>query len=537
MDRMLHSFDFKKAGLLLGVGWLLALSQPLMALPQDPSFDLMEVTIREVHEAFAAKRLTCRQLVQGYLDRIEAFDKKGPALNSIISIDPTALEEADRLDTAFRTDGATSSLHCIPIIVKDQFDVKGMPTTLGSVVLEDFLPSKDAFVSQLLRKAGAIILGKATLGELGAGDAYGSLFGATRNPYDLERTAGGSSGGTGAAIAANFATVGVGEEGVASLRRPATWNALVGMRPSAGLISRTGMYDGWPHWNGSLGPMTRTVEDLARLMDVMVGYDPEDPLAAIAFGKKPETYTRFLKKDGLKSARLGIIRESIGSGSEPSSDDYRKVRVVFDRAVAELRSAGAEVIDPVIIPRIKELLALRAFGPDDDELAFQFYFSRHPNAPYRSREDVRRHPEFSKVFPSAQRRMQDPSNRDQAAASHYQYLLARQELMINVLKVMADLQLDALVHNSVEHQPTLISQGINPPYINAKGVPSINTFLVFVPSLTVPAGFTEDRLPVGITFLGRAFDDGLLIQLAYAYEQSTQHRQPPLTTPALGAAR
>ncbi|MBI4464371.1 MAG: amidase, partial [Acidobacteria bacterium] len=371
---------------------------------QAKPFHLMEATIEDIHNAYRSGELTSRQLVQLYLDRIEAYGKKGPAINSIITLNPKALEEADKLDASFKASGMVGPLHGIPVILKDQMDAKGMPTTLGSVLLKDYYPEKDAFVVEKLKKAGAIILAKATLGEFGAGDTYGSLFGITRNPYALDRTAGGSSGGPGASIGANFATVAVGQEGFASIRRPATWNCLVGMRPTAGLVSRSGVYDGWPSIAGSLGPMARTVTDLAKLLDFMIGYDPEDPLTALSVGNLPDSYTRFLDKDGLKGARIGVLRESIGNNSEPDTEDFRKVSEAFDKAIGELKAAGAEIVDPIVIPNVKELLAKRATGPDADE-SIQVFFGRNPNAPFKSRQDVLQSPEFTKMFPPAQQRL------------------------------------------------------------------------------------------------------------------------------------
>ena len=260
------------------VAFSLALLSWLCILPgesrsQTRPFHLSEATIDDVQAAYKSGQLTSHQLVQLYLNRIEAYDKKGPSINAIITVNPKALEEADRLDAAFKASGFAGPLHGIPVILKDQMDAKGMPTTLGSVLFKNYYPDRDAFVAEKLRKAGAIILAKGTLGELGGGDTFGSLFGATRNPYALDRTAGGSSGGPGAGLSANFATVAIGEEGFASIRRPSTWNSTVGMRPTAGLVSRSGMFDGWPELNGSLGPMARTVSDVARLLDVIVGYD------------------------------------------------------------------------------------------------------------------------------------------------------------------------------------------------------------------------------------------------------------------------
>jgi len=492
-------------------------------------FRLLEATIEEIHSAYRSGQLTTRQLVQMYLDRIEAYDKKGPAINAIITINTEALEEAERLDAAFKASGPVGPLHGIPIILKDQADARGMPTTLGSVLFKNYHPGRDAFVVEKLKKAGAIILAKAALGELGGGDTHGSLFGSTRNPYALDRTAGGSSGGSAASVSANFATVAVGQEGFASIRRPSTWNSIAGMRPTAGLVSRGGVYAGWPEIAGSLGPMARTVRDLAVLLDAMVGYDPEDPLTSKGVGHVPDSYTKFLDKNGLKGARIGILRESMGYDSEPDSEDFKKVTEVFDKAVAELKAAGAEIVDPIVVPKLKELLARRAGSHAQAEESFQVYFGRGANPPFKSREEATRSPDFARVV----RRSQDRWKRTSDATRHYEYLKAQDELTIHVLKVMADNMLDAIVHKAVEHQPTLISQGVNPPYVDQKGAPHLNTFLVFVPTIVVPAGFTRDNLPAGLSFLGRPYDDGNMIRLAYAYEQSTRHRRPPASTTPL----
>lgn len=493
-----------------------------MAISTEP-FRILEATIDDIHSAYKSGHLTCLQLVQMYLDRIEAFDKKGPAINAIITISSRALEDADRIDAAYKTSGPVGTLHGIPVVLKDQVDAKGMPTTLGSVLFKNYYPDKDAFVVEKLKNAGAIILGKATLGELGGGDTHGSLFGSTRNPYALDRTVGGSSGGSGASVSANFATVGVGQEGLASIRRPSTWNSIVGMRTTAGLVSRSGVYSGWPERAGSLGPMARTVQDLAILLDVMVGYDSEDPLTARGVGHIPESFTRFLDKNGLKGARIGILRESMGYNSETDSDDFKQVTEVFNNAITELKAAGAEIVDPIVIPKLNELLAKRAGNPTSGDEAFSLYYGRSANPPFKSRAEAMQSPDFTQVSRGAQNRLRSSSD----PTKYSQYLIARDELMINVLKLMADNNLDAIVHKSIEHQPTLISDGVNPPYVNHRGAPHLNTFLLFVPTIVVPAGFTRDGLPAGISFLGRPYDDGKMIKLAYAYEQATHHRRPP----------
>jgi Asp-tRNA(Asn)/Glu-tRNA(Gln) amidotransferase A subunit family amidase len=279
--------------------------------------------------------------------------------------------------------------------------------------------------------------------------------------------------------------------------------------------------------------MARTVRDLALLLDGMAGYDPEDPVTALGVGMVDGSYTRFLDAGGLKGARIGVLRESIGVQSEPQSEDFKKVDAIFEQNVLELKAAGAVVVDPIVIPNLKTLLARRANNPDTFEAGLKFYLSRNPNSPIMSRQDIANSPELAKSFPptKADRWKNPPPPLD--PARYLDYLQAREELMFTVLKVMADNKLDAIVHKTVEHQPTFIKDGINPPYLSNKGVPTWNTFLVYAASMTVPSGFTVDNLPVGITFFGRPYSEPVLLKLAYGYEQATHHRAPPKTTPAL----
>jgi Asp-tRNA(Asn)/Glu-tRNA(Gln) amidotransferase A subunit family amidase len=528
----------------IGIATLIAASALIglapLSIAQAPqrnasSFQVVEASIADIHAAYKSGALTARQLTQAYLDRIAAYDKSGPKINSVIAVNPRALEEADRLDAAYKSSGPVGPLHGIPILVKDEIDAAGMATTQGTVVMKDYRPPKDAFVVDRLRKAGAIILGKTTLSEWARGDTYGSMFGVTRNPYDPERTAGGSSGGSGAALAANLSTVALGEETLASIRRPGGWNAVVSMRPTPGLVSRTGMWDGYPTLAAQMGPMARTVSDLAKLLDLMVAYDPEDPLTAAGVGKTDGSYTRFLDANGLKGARIGILRESVGQNSEPSSDDFKKVDAVFAKTIAELKAAGAIVVDPVVIPDFKALLAKRAGDPALNDEAIRVYFARGANPQFKTRADIVNSPLLDQsFFKSTINLWRNPAPHD--AARYGEYLQAREQLMINILKVMADHQLDAIVHKTVEHQPTLIRDGINPPFVTQRGVPSFNTFLAYSSVITVPSGFTTDNLPVGITFFGRPYSEPVLLRLAYAYEQATKHRVPPRTTPPLVTA-
>jgi Asp-tRNA(Asn)/Glu-tRNA(Gln) amidotransferase A subunit family amidase len=495
-------------------------------------FTLLEATIADTHAAYRAGALTAHQLVQAYLDRIERYDRGGPKINALISLNPRALEEADRLDAAFRASGPVGPLHGIPVVVKDQGDVKEMPTTLGSVLFKDHRPERDCFVAAKMRAAGAIFIGKGTLGELGAGDTHGSLFGSTRNPYDLDRTVGGSSGGPATCVSANFAMVAVGQEGLASIRRPAIWTAITGMRPSTGLVSRSGVYGGWPTTNGSLGPMARTVTDLAKTLDAMVGYDPEDPVTAHGIGKTPKSYAALLDKDALRGARIGILREPMGLNSDPNAEDFILTTKLFDQAIAELKDCGAVIVDPVAIADLKPLLAKRAFGTPEADEAIKLYFAGSAHTPFRSREEAMASPLFNQLLPPTKERWMrvQPPGPAQAERQLGSFK-ARDLLLTNMLKTMADHRLDAIVHKAVEHLPTLISEGVNPPFTEQKGASHLNTYLEIVPSVVVPAAFTPGGLPTGITFLGRPYGDADMLRFAYAYEQATHHRRVPTTTP------
>lgn len=500
-------------------------------------FQIMETSIDQIHAAYKAGTLTSHELVQQYLDRIDAYDKRGPNINSIITLNPQALAEADTLDVAYKASGLVGPLHGIPVVVKDEIDAAGMPTTLGTVVFKDYRPPKDAFVVEKLRKAGAIILGKSTLSEYAAGDTYGSMFGATRNPYDLERTAGGSSGGSGAALAANFSTLALGEETSSSIRRPGAWGELVSMRPTPGLVSRTGMWDGYPSPLAQMGPMARSVRDTAILLDSMVGYDREDPVTALGIGKVNGSYTKYLDRNGLKGARIGVLHESIGADSEPGSDDFKKVDAVFEKNIAELKAAGAVVVDPLVIPDLKALLSKVGRDPSTSDQALKLYLARNPNSPFKSHDDIGESPELVKsIPPSKARQWTNPSEKTDTA-KYGEYLQAREKLLINILNAMAANKLDAIVLKTVEHQPNLIKEGMNPPYKPTRGLISLNTFVNYSSVMNVPAGFTTDNLPVGITFFGGPYSEPKLFKLAYSYEQATHHRVPPKSTPALPTTR
>lgn len=514
----------------------------LAAVAKEPvaEFNVMEATVSQIQAALLERRLTAQRLVQLYLDRITAFDQQGPAIRCIISLDPAAMAEAERLDAELaRTGQLTGPLHGVVVLVKDEIDVAGTATTQGVKIFANYRPPRDAFVVAKLRKAGAIILGKTTLSEFAGGDTYSTLFGHSRNPYALDRTVGGSSGGSGGAVAANFSTVSLGEETSSSLKRPAAWCALAGMRPTPGLISRAGMWDGHPVPTAQMGPMARTVTDMAKLLDGMVGYDPEDPITAFGIRHTPKTYTAFLDPNGLRGARIGAIREPLGGNSKPEAADFQRVESVFAKAVEDLRKAGATVVD-VVIPDLKTLSAKRATDSALTDEALAVYLRRNPNSEFKTRADIDNHPEMPKTFKaiSGQRSRRGGAN---LATTDPALLLesqrAREQLLQNIARVMADQSLDVLVFKSVEHEPTPIVQATTPPYTSNGGVVSVNTFLIHTPIITVPMGYSDGAIPAGITFMGLPFSEPTLIRLGFAYEQATLHRRPPATTPALAVER
>ena len=511
---------------LFAVALLLAIAGSARA--QD--FELLEATIEDAHAAMESGRLTCRSLVQAYIDRIGAYDKTGPRLNAIQHLNARALDEADALDGAMRSDGMVGPLHCIPVLLKDQVETSDMPTTYGSALFRDFIPSRDATIVTRLKEAGAIILAKTNMGEF-ASRYVGSAFGVIRNAYDPDRNPSGSSGGTAVGIAANFGMIGIGEDTGGSVRGPAAVHSLAGLRPTLQLVSRRGMMPANPSQD-TMGPMTRTVTDAAILLDVMVGYDPEDPITAYSVGRVPETYTASLDADRLRGARIGILRESMDSGTDPSSDDYEKVRAVIDQAIQDMASLGAEVVDPLVIP---ELETVRGIGNNfETERAMNDYLAELGNAPVTTLSEILL---LGVVTPWRARSMMGLVGRSTDDLGYLEVIHKREKLRRAVLKAMADEALDAIAYATFDHQPTLIAPDVetNPDPADDYGRGSNRSLspAVGFPALTVPAGFTTDELPVGLEFLGRPFTEEMLFGLGYAFEQATRHRRPPPNTPRL----
>jgi len=499
---------------------------------QTRPFDVLEATIDDIHAAFRAKQLTCRALVETYLRRIEAYNQAGPRLNAVQTVNPRALQEADRLDAALRTSGPVGPLHCIPVLVKDQVETSDMPTTFGSVLFRDFTPQRDATIVIRLRAAGAVIIGKSTMGEYAAG-YLSSASGPIRNAYDPKRHASGSSGGSGAGVAANLATVAIAEDTGGSTRGPAAVGSLVGLRPTVPLVSRHGMLPARPSTD-TLGPIARTVRDVAIVLDVIAGYDPRDPVTAQAVGHIPGSYTTLLAPDGLKGSRLGVVRQPMDLKADPQSEDYRKVKAVIDRGVFDLRKLGAEVVDPVVIPNLIE----RVNRPYDGnvfetEPAINRYLAEHPNAPAKTLRDILL---SGKVVPSRVRVLMSNIGRSTDEAGYLQVLRSTEDTRQLIFTLMADERLDALVYATFDHQPVEIgADDMTNAQLETTGIGSnrrLSPILGF-PAITVPAGFTADGLPVGIELLARPYAEATLLKFAYAYERATRHRRPPALTPAL----
>jgi len=507
-------------------------AQTPATLPTATGFHLLETTIDDVHAALQSGRITCRELVDLYLKRCAAYDKSGPSLNAVLTINPRALQEADRLDAAFKVSGPVGVLHCIPVLVKDQLETADMPTTYGSTVFKDFVPHRDATVVSKLKGAGAVIIGKATMGEFASG-IVGSASGPIRNAYDPRRHASGSSGGTGSGVAANLATAGIGEDTGGSVRGPAAVSSLVGLKPTVPLVSRYGMLPARPTTD-TVGPMTRTVRDAAIVLDVIAGYDPNDPITAYSVGHIPTSYTSGLARDGLKGARIGVLRQPMDAKTDRASEDYRKVKAVIDKAIDDLKALGAEVVDSVTIPDVIDRVSKTYVGNVfETESAINDYLAQHANAPVKTLQEILL---TGKVVPSRARVLLTSVGKSTEDAGYMQVQHIAENTRQVVLTLMADQRLDALVYATFDHQPVLIAADVmTRPVIDDDRLGNnrqLSSILGF-PAMTVPAGFTTDGLPVGIEFMARPFAEAILFRLGYAYEQGTHRRRPPASAPAL----
>ncbi len=536
------------------------------APPGPPS--LVELTIGEAHAALLDGRATCADLTRGYLARIEAYDPapappaeggtvqsmgqrlaltagtadatqpstrpetpvgrlEAPAsapdaLNAIIAVNPKALERARALDVEQAATGRLRRLHCIPVLLKDNFDTADMPTEAGSAALAGSRPPDDAFMVRQLRAAGAIVLAKTNMGEWAFSpySTVSSNHGETRNAYDLSRVPAGSSGGTASAIAASLGIIGMGTDTGNSIRGPASHLGLVGIRSTLGATSRAGIVPLLANRDVG-GPLLRTVRDTAIVFSVLAGPDPADPITQAAAGRVADDYQRFLRADGLRGARLGVLRALVDTDTADP-----EVRAVFERALADLARAGAVLVDPFAIPRFTELTAATGFCS-----RFRYDLDRYlerlgPAAPVHSLDEIVAAGLFLPRHAAAMRwalsQSGDPADQDPPCVD-----VAgdprRQALLDAVVTAMNQADVDAVVYPSWNNPPRRIGDD-DTPHGNNSPIIAPHTGQ---PAMTVPMGFTASGLPLGLQLLGRPFDEGKLFRYAHGYEQATGHRRPP----------
>jgi len=483
------------------------------------SFDIVEASVADLHAAYRVGITTAAAVTQAHLDRIDAFDRRGPQLWAVVVTNPEALADAEALDRHFAETGSLKGpLHGIPVLVKDNYDVAGLQTTGGSAALLGWVPQRDATVIRKLREAGAIILAKTSMSEWARGgfDNIGTALPSfARNPYNTAHRTGGSSGGTGAGLAASYGVVGLGSDTWGSIRNPSSNNALVGLRPSWALVSRAGML-GLYDERDTAGPMARSVADLVALLDVIAGVDPADPATAGAEGHIPASFATGLDADGLKGKRLGVLRQAF----PPAASDAQ-VTALFDRAVEDLRRAGAEIVDPF------ELADFAAYPP-----------RLHPFSVVRVALEkylAGTGPDFPKTLAEiAEQRLIHPVHeidlRGTAVAPKPEddpELAALEEMearmRVAYASAMTAHRLDAIILPVTSRPPRLNGDRDG---VSAGMLTWVASGLHW-PAMSVPMGYTYENLPAGLQIIGRPWTETTLLQIAYAYEQVTKHRKAP----------
>jgi amidase len=494
---------------------------------QAPAFELDELTISDLQQALQSGKYTTRQLVEKYSDRINDIDKKGPALSAVIEMNPDAESIAAALDRERKERGPRGPLHGIPILIKDNIDTQDrMMTTAGSLALVGAKPARDAFVAQKLREAGAVILGKTNLSEWAnfrstkSSSGWSARGGQTRNPYSLERNPCGSSSGSGAAVAANLCAGAIGTETDGSIVCPATANSLVGIKPTIGLVSRSGIIP-IAHSQDTAGPMARTVRDAAIILSALVDVDPRDDTTNASRGK-PTDYTEFLDRDGLKGMRLGIARKHFGFNE--------RVDKLLNDLLDQMKRLGAVLVDPSDIPTSGK------FDESEFEvLLYEFKADLNaylaglgPQAPVKSLKEViafnernreREMPYFGQDIMIKAEAKGPLTTRAYRQALRKNHLLTRTQ---GIDFIMKKNRLDALV--APTGGPAWPTDWINGDHFT--GGYSSASAVAGYPHITVPAGYVFG-LPVGISFFGGAFSEPKLIKIAYAFEQATRVRRPP----------
>jgi amidase len=496
------------------------------------AFDLDEATIDALQKQMASGQETSRSLVEKYIARIEAIDRQGPTLRSVLEVNPDALAIADQLDAERKARGARGPLHGIPALLKDNIETADrMETTAGSLALAGSKPAHDAFVAERLRAAGAVILGKTNLSEWAnfrsthSSSGWSARGGQCRNPYALDRNPSGSSSGSGAAVAANLTAVAIGSETDGSIVSPSNNCSLVGFKPTVGLVSRAGIIP-IAHSQDTAGPMTRTVRDAAILLSAIAGADPRDPITRTSTARGTRDYTQVLDPAGLKGARIGVPRKAL-FGYSPAADR------LAEAALAEMKRLGAVIVDPADIATVDQIgrhesLVLRYEFKAD----LNAYLAARGGTSVRSLKDLiafndqnrdREMPYFGQeIFVQAEAKgpLTTPAYIQAVAACR------RLSRTLGIDQTMAKYRLDALV--APTSGPPSLTDLVNGDY--GPDGSSSPAAVAGYPHITVPMGY-ERGLPVGLSFFGRAFSEPVLLRLAYAFEQATKHRQPPRFLP------
>jgi len=502
------------------VSLLLLLIMPA-AESQPQSLDLVEATIADLQQAILNRTITCREIVEGYIRRIEAYDQAS-GLNAITAINPRALDYAAAIDSSIDSGQAQPDLFCAPLLIKDNFDTFDMVTSGGSVALAGSIPADDAFMISRLRQAGAIVLAKTNMAEwaFSPRETVSSSHGRTANAYDLTRVPAGSSGGTASGVAASFGVAGMGSDTGNSIRGPSAHLALFGIRSTLGLTSRDGViplsFD-----RDIAGPMARTVEDGVRLFNVVAGYDVSDPLSLP--GRREPDYRLFLRASGLQGKRLGVFRTLVDQ-----EDADPEIRQLFVDALVDLEEAGATIVDPFIIDNFVQLSeAIPSCGRFRHDVGQ--YLRTLPLPPTLDVNELLARGEFAEESRSAfefyaRFPLDTPPDEWQPPCPTWPDHPERHRLLESTLEAMNTAGIDALIFPTWSNPPAPIDRarqeyrGDNSQQL----APDAG-----LPSLTVPMGFWQNRLPAGLQFVGRPFAEGILIEMAYAYEQRTQHRRRP----------
>ncbi|MBI9012112.1 MAG: amidase [Clostridiales bacterium] len=482
--------------------------------------DIMELTVEKFHKALQSGELTVKKLVLAYLERIYSYDQQGPKLNSIICINENVIEEAEALDIYYKSHGLKGPLHGVAILLKDNVHTLDMPTTAGSKSLEGFFSDEDATIVKRMKEAGALIIAKTNLHEFAIwGETISSIQGQTLNPYDLTRTPGGSSGGTGASVAANFGLIGIGTDTINSIRSPSSANCLVGIRPTIGLISKFGVVP-YSNTQDVIGPIARTIEDATKLLDVICGYDSKDPKTAWSVGRANPSYMDFLNEKGLENKRIGILKDFFGQ-KEIHQTTTREVY----KAINILEKNGATMIDLDEVFDSYDLVQNVSVHLYDLKDHLNAYLADLPEiAPVHSVSEIL---SSGKHHEGIKENLEKANELSTGTSIYNERLIKRTAIQNRLMQLMASYQLDAIVY---PHQKQLVCK-VGGSQNERNGVlASVTGF----PSICVPAGFsdpTEDAklgVPIGMEILGRPFSEGILIEIAYAYEKVSKVRQAPL---------